>query len=103
MSFKRIFTHTAFLSLLVILYVLPYYVMSRSGAAQARAWGMKGYYFVPPVDEEGARTHAFLVDFYQPLIWFENAIGTNMPVGGYVMTVPNKPTAAEPAGDAVPE
>jgi hypothetical protein len=99
----RVVTHAVYLALLMILYVLPYYVMSRSGAAQARAWGMKGYYFVLPVDENGARTHAFLVDFYQPLIWLENVIGTNMPVGGYMMTVPPEPKTTAPVRDTGPE
>jgi hypothetical protein len=98
MIHKRVFVHVVYLSLLIPLYILPYYVMSRSGAAQARAWGMKGYFFVLPVNEEAARTNSYLEDFYLPLIEIENALGTNIPPvrGGMTLGLKNTPRDAEP-------
>ena len=70
---------------LVFLYSFPYFVLSRAGHAQARQWGMKGFYFVLPTSEEAYRSHLVFADFYYPLLCFEGVAGTGMPLGPHMI------------------
>ena len=66
---------------LLTAYISSYLVLSRRGFAQADAWEMEGFYFLPPENSDRWRFWNYtLVRIYYPLILIDNWIGTGRPI-----------------------
>ena len=70
------------LVVLLTAYISSYLVLSRRAFAQADAWDMEGFYFLPPENSDQWRFWNYtLARFYYPLILIDNWIGTGRPFG----------------------
>ena len=65
-----------FFLVLKTFYVSSYLYMSRKGYKEADRYGIKGFYYVFPEDDEEHRKHLFYYNLYRPLMEVDAAMGT---------------------------
>ena len=66
-------------AILLVLYIGSYFILSRQGFAEARAWNLKGFYFFTPQNTDQWRYANYAcVHLYSPLILVDEQLGTGM-------------------------